>query len=78
MGHSLYLKLGSNFAPVLSSACPLFGYVYSIKIEHFQETVICKKYGLAFGHFPELSVESLYGIGGINQLLDRIRVLEIG
>ena len=58
-------KLSIDAAPVLTATGPFFRDVLHSQIQHFEKAVIGRKYGLCFGHFLELSVESLYGIGRI-------------
>ena len=58
-------QLSVYAAPVLSATGPFFRDVLHSQIKHFEKAVISRKYGLGFGHFLELSVESLYGIGRI-------------
>ena len=65
-------------APILATACPFLRYIYHGKIEHFQQTVICREYGLGLRHLTELAVEAFYGIGGIDKPPEFRRVLEIG
>ena len=60
-------QLSVNAAPILTSTCPLFRYVLHSKIQHFEKAVICREYGLCFGHFLQLTVKSFNGIYGINQ-----------
>lgn len=52
--------------------------IYHGQIDHLEETVVCRKDRLGFGHFAELSVEAFNGVGGIDQPLHRLWVLEIG
>ena len=56
-----------DLSPILSVSCPFLGNVHSRKIQHFQKAVIRRKNRLAFGHFPELAVESFNGICGIKR-----------
>ena len=65
-------------APILAAACPFLRYVHHSKVEHFQQAVICREYGLGFRHLAELAVEAFYGIGGIDKPPEFGRVLEIG
>ena len=46
-------------------------------IQHFEQTVICRKNGLGFGYFPELAVESFNGICGVNQPAELFRELSV-
>lgn len=66
-----------NLSPVLTMACPLFGYVHGCQIQHFQQTVIGRKYHLAFRYLSQLAVESLHGIRCVNQPPDCFRILEM-
>ena len=43
---------------VLPVSGPFFRDIHGCQIQHFQKAVIRRKYRLAFGHFPELAVES--------------------
>ena len=70
--------LGVDHTPVLASACPLFRNVHHRQIQHFQQAVIRGEHGFGFGHLPKLTVEALYGVGGINQSPHLLRVLKVG
>ena len=65
-------------APILAAACPFLRYVHHCKVENFQQAVVCREYGLGRCHLTKLSVEALYGIGGIDKPPELSRVLEIG
>ena len=65
-------------APILAAACPFLRYVHHGKIEHFQQTVICREYGLGLCHLAQLPVEAFYGVGGIDKPPEFSRILEIG
>jgi hypothetical protein len=52
------LKLGMYNTPVLPPSGPLFCYVHGNQIKHLEKTIICWKYGLGFGYFPKLAIES--------------------
>lgn len=52
---------------VLPVTGPFFRDVHGCQIQHFQKAVIRRKYSFAFGHFPELAVESFNGICGIKR-----------
>ena len=73
----IYLQLWSDLAPVLPAADSVLRDIYSSQMHHFQETVICRKYRLAFYHFPELTIEAFYDIAGVYQFADRRRIFEI-
>ena len=60
-------KLGMDLSPVLPVTGPFFRDVHGCQIQHFQKAVIRRKNRLAFGHFPELAVESFNGICGIKR-----------
>ena len=70
-------KLGVDLPPVLPVSCPFLSDIHSRKIQHFQKTVIRRENSLAFGYFPQLTVESFNRIGGLNQAPYCLRVLEI-
>ena len=70
-------KLGVNLPPVLPVSCPFLSDIHSRKVQHFLKAVIRRENGLAFGYFPELTVEPLNGIRGVNQSAYRLRILEI-
>lgn len=67
-----------DHTPVLASAGPLFRNVHHRQIQHFQQAVIRGEHGFGFGHLPKLTVEALYGVGGINQSPHLLRVLKVG
>ena len=60
-------KLGVDLPPVLPVPGPFFRDIQGCQIQHFQKAVIRRKYSFAFGHFPELAVESFNGICGIKR-----------
>ena len=70
-------QLSIDAAPVLTAACPFFRDVLHSQIQHLEKAVISRKYGLCFGHFPKLTVESFDCIGGIDQLPKLLQELEI-
>lgn len=67
-----------NLSPILTMASPFFRNIYHSKIQHFQKTFIGRKYGFGFCDLPALTVKSLHGIRGIDQMTDRFRIFEIG
>ena len=70
--------LSVDQAPVLPPPSPLFRNVHHGQIQHFQQAVIGGKDGLGLGHLAQLAVETLDGIGGIDQPAHLLGVLEIG
>ena len=66
-----------DLSPVLPVSGPFFRDIHGCQIQHFQKAVIRRKYRLAFGHFPKLTVESFNGICGINQTSYSFWILEI-
>ena len=66
-----------NNAPILAFICPLPGDVHHHQIKHFQQTFIGREYGFRLSNLAQLAVESLYGVGGINQCLYLLRILKI-
>ena len=70
-------QLSVDTAPVLTAAGPLFRDVLHSQIQHLEKAVICRKYGFCLGNFPELTVESFDCIGGVDQLSQLLRKLEI-
>jgi len=70
-------KLGVDSAPVLPPTGPFFGYIDHGQIQHFKEAVVGREYRFTFSYLTELTVESFDGIGGVNQLSDLFRVLEV-
>ena len=67
-----------DLSPVLPVTGPFFRDIHGCQIQHFQKAVIRRKNRLAFGHFPELAVESFNVICGINQTSYSFWILEIG
>lgn len=67
-----------DLPPILTMACPFFRDVHHRQIQHFQQSVIGRKYGPGFCDFPQLTVESLDHVGRVDQAPDRLRLLEIG
>ena len=70
-------QLGMNLSPVLPMASPFFRDIHSCQIQHFQKAIIRRENRLAFGHFPELTIESFNGICGVNQPSYCLRIFEI-
>lgn len=58
-------------------SCPFSDNVHHGQIKHLEETVIYRENGLGLGHFPQLAVEVLNGVGGIDQSPDLLGALEI-
>lgn len=65
-------------APVAASTGPLFRDIYHSQIQHFQQAVIGGENRFGLGHLAQLAVEPLNGVGGIDQPLDLLGILEIG
>lgn len=65
-------------SPVLTVSHPFFSDVRHGQVQHFQQAVIVWEDRLGFGDFPQLPVESLNGIGCVNQEPDCLWVLEMG
>ena len=59
--------LGVDHTPVLPPAGPLLRDIHHGQIQHFQQAVIGGKHGFGFGHLAQLAVETLNGVGGVNQ-----------
>ena len=59
--------LRMDHAPILPPPGPLPGDVHRGQIQHFQQAVVRWKYGFSLGHLPQLAVETLYGVGGVDQ-----------
>ena len=60
-------QLCVNLAPILPAARPLFRDVQHSQIQHFQQAVIRGEHGFGFRDLPELTVEALNRICGVNQ-----------
>lgn len=69
-----YSQLSVDHAPVLPSASPFLRDIHHGQIEHFQQAVIRGKHGFCLGHFPELAVEALDGVGRIDQAANLLGV----
>lgn len=81
LGHTLGKvdgHLGVDQAPVLPSSGPFFRNIHHGKIKHFRQTIIRRKYRFGFGDLAQLAVETLNGIGGVDQPAYLLGVLEIG
>ena len=59
-------------------AIPLGRYVPHRKEQQLEERIICRKHSPGLCNLPQLPVEALYGIGGIDQAPHLIMVLEEG
>ena len=70
-------QLGVDHAPVLPPACPFLRNIHHGQIQHFQKAVVCGEHGFGLGHLPELAVEALNGVGGVDQPPDLLGELEI-
>ena len=66
-----------DLTPILTVACLFLWDIHHSQIQHFQETIVGRKYRLGFGDLSELTVKSFDGIGRIDQTPDRFRILKI-
>ena len=71
------LQLSVDPAPVLTPSRPFFRDIDHCEIKHFQQTVVGRKYRLRFRHFPQLAVESLNRVGGVDEFPKLLRELEV-
>ena len=71
-------QLGMDYAPVLPPAGPLFLDIHHDQIQHFQQAVAGGENRFGLSHLAQLAVETLNGIGGIDQPPNFLRVLETG
>ena len=81
LGHTLGKvegHLGVDDTPVLPPSGPLFRNIYHSQIQHFQQTVIGGKDGFGLGHLAQLAVETLNGVGGVDQAPYLLGILEVG
>lgn len=74
----VHRQLSVNNAPILPPAGPLFRNIHHCQIQHFKQTVIGRKHRFWLSYLPELTVEALNGVSGIDESPDLLRVLEIG
>ena len=63
--------------PVLPPSRLLFRDVRHRQNQHFQQAVVRGKHRFGPGHLAQLTVEILYGVGGVDQPVHFLRVLEI-
>lgn len=70
-------QLRMDHAPILASARPFLGNVHHGQVQHFQQAVICGENGLGLGHFPQLAVKALNGVGGVDQPAYLLKILEV-
>lgn len=68
--------LGVDQAPVLPPSGPLFR--NHGQVRHFQQAVIGGKHRFGLGCLVQLAVETLNGVGGVDQSAHFLMVLEIG
>ena len=73
-----YLQLGMDNAPIPALARPFFRDVHHRQIQHFQQAVIGREYRFRLGNLAQLAVEAFYGVCGINQRPNLLRILKIG
>ena len=79
-GHALGkvdCHLGVNQAPILSPSSPFFRNVHHGQIQHFQQAVISGKHRFGLGHLAQLAVETLNGVGGVDQPAYLLGILEV-
>lgn len=66
-----------NLSPILAMPGPFLRNIHHSQIQHFQLTVIRRKNGLGFGHFPRLLVKSFDCVRRIDQAASRFQILKI-
>ena len=66
-----------NDAPILPPSRPFLRDVHHGEIQHFQQAVIRRENRLGFGDLAKLAIETLNGIGRIDQPTNLLRELEI-
>ena len=64
--------------PVLPTFRPFLRDVHHRQIQHYKQAVIGGKHGFGLGYLAQLAVETLDGVGGIDDLAHLGRILEIG
>ena len=57
-------------APILLTTRPLFRNIHHRQIQHFQQTVVCRKDALGFCDLPQLPVKAFDRVRGIDQTAD--------
>ena len=62
-------QLGDNKAPVVWLSIPFRRYILHCKEQDLEQRVIGGEHRPCLGDLPQLPVESLYGIGGVDELL---------
>ena len=67
-----------NPAPIPPTAGPLFCNVNHGQIQHLQQAIVGGENRLGLGHFAQLAVKALNGVGRIDQTPHLLRVFEIG
>ena len=72
------VQLRVDYAPVFASAGPFLCDVYHCQIQHFEQGIVCRKYGFGFRDFPELSVEAFDYVRGVYERPYFLRVFEVG
>lgn len=65
-------------APILLPTRPLFSNIHHRQIQHFQQTVVCRKDALGFCDLPQLPVKAFNRVRGIDQTADFLRIFEVG
>ena len=59
-------QLGVNPGPVLPPASSFGRDVDHRQVQHFQQTVVCRKDRPGFGQLPQLAVEARDGVGRVD------------
>ena len=67
-----------DLSPILPVSRPFLGDIYHSQIQHFQKTVVRRKYSLGFGDLSKLTVEPFNGIGRIYKCPDFKGIFEVG
>ena len=71
-------QLRMDAAPILLTTRPLFRNIHHRQIQHFQQTVVCRKDALGFCDLPQLPVKAFDRVRGIDQTADFLRIFEVG
>ena len=80
LGHTLGKldgHLSVDQATVLPLSGPLLRDIHHGQIQHFQQTIISREYQFGLGYLAQLAVETLNGVGGVDQPVHYLEVLEI-
>ena len=63
---------------VLPLSDPISSNVHHGQVRHFQRAVIRGKDRFRLGHLPQLPIDPLNGVGGVDQPAHLLEILEIG